>query len=77
MDPNVKSLIKDLVKKIREEFREGFTTHEVIINTRLDDYVVADTKRDARVTTVEEATVAFDKMFRSWKPEVEASLTAV
>jgi hypothetical protein len=76
-DPNVKSLIEDLVKKICEEFREGFTVHEVIINSRLDDFSVADKRREEHVATLEEAAAAFDKLFGSWKPEVEASLTTV
>jgi hypothetical protein len=76
MEPNTKLLIDELAK-IREEIKEGFTSHEFAIANCFTEFSVAEQLRDARISNIESAAAEFDKTFGQWKPEVDVSLSTV
>jgi hypothetical protein len=84
MEPNMKLLIEDLMKQLRDEIEQSceeivvnFTMHSEAINKRVSDLVEAYQVQDEHVTRLKMAASAFDKSFTSWKPEVEASLDSI
>jgi hypothetical protein len=77
MDPNVKLLIEEMAKQLRVEIKEGFAVHEASFIKRLDEVVVAEHLRDARLANLEEAAASSDKALTEWRPEVDASIASV
>jgi hypothetical protein len=77
MDPNLKLMFEEFVKQVCDQIRDGFATHESIINNRLFEFALMDQRREEHVASLESVAVAFDKSFREWKPEVDSSMSAV
>jgi hypothetical protein len=77
MEPNVKLLMEEMLKQVREEIqvmraemKEGFAIHESFINNRVAEFTVAEKQREERVAVLE--TAAAD--LSTWKPEIESSI---
>jgi hypothetical protein len=77
MEPNLKLLIKDLMKQVRDEIVINFVTHSEAINKCISELVVADQVHDEWVMGLETTLAAFDKLFMAWKLEMDESLTSI
>jgi hypothetical protein len=77
MEPNMKLLIEDLMKRVQEEIKEGFINHTVAINKWFTEFQEEEQKRDECVAALETAAAAFHNTSSTWKPEVESSINSV
>jgi hypothetical protein len=80
MEPNVKLLIEEMLKQVREEIqvmrvemKEGFVVHESFVNNRIAEFAVAEEQHEERVAVLETMTTDLS----TWKPEIESSITLV
>jgi hypothetical protein len=70
MELNMKLLIEDPIKQVREEIKQSreeivvnFVTHSEAMNKRVSELAVVDKGHDERVTGLEIVAATFDKSF--------------
>jgi hypothetical protein len=84
MESNLKILLEDLMKQMRDEIKQscaeimtGFVAHVGSVDKRFSDLAADEVQRDTRVAAVETVAASIDSSFTVWKPQVEESLHSV
>jgi hypothetical protein len=84
MEPNVKLSIEELMREVhseihslRTEMQDSFATQEASINNCVTELTMVAQQREEHVAVLESVAENADKVLSTWKPEVEASLSAI
>jgi hypothetical protein len=84
MEPNLKMILKDLLKQVRDDIKSShdgimarFDTHTCTVNRRISEITTEELKRDDRVMALEATVANFNASFAEWKPQVEDSIHSV
>jgi hypothetical protein len=84
MELNTKLFIEELMREVRNEIhslwtemQDNFMTQEASINNHATELATTMQQHEERVAVLESAVVDTDKVFTTWKPEVEASFSTI
>jgi hypothetical protein len=61
MEPNMKLMLEDFMKQMREDLHAGFTAQDASIAAHFAEFSLSGQQREERVATLETAAVCFDK----------------
>jgi hypothetical protein len=84
MEPNMKILIENLMKQVRDEIKQswdditaGFATHVNTVDKRFTELSTDMKKRDDHISVLETVAASLDISIAEWKPQVEESFHSV
>jgi hypothetical protein len=77
MEPNMKLMLEEFMKQMREDLRAGFAAQEATIASRFTEFTLAGQQCKEHVAALESAIACLDKSLNDWKPEVDSSIATV